>query len=79
MIKWLFRLIAFPLVIIFRVLGCFMVYIVHYLGLLCRLLSGMIFILVVLGFVTGLGTYEGLLKMSSVSFAFFLLIKLLGL
>lgn len=71
MIKWLLRLAMFPLVLILYALGWLATYIVHFSGMLCRLLSGMIFFWVVIGFLMGLGTDEQLVKMLVVGLAVF--------
>lgn len=63
MIKWLVRLALFPVLIILTLLEWCGTYIVHYSGMLCRLISGTIFTLVIVGFVTGLGNGEQLTKM----------------
>lgn len=73
MIKWLLQFIMFPMELILYALGCFATYIVHFSGILCRLISGMIFFWVIIGFLTGLGTGEQPIKMFAVGFAVFLL------
>lgn len=73
MIKWLLRLTMFPLVLILYALGWFAKYIIHFFGILCRFISGMIFFWVVVGFLTGFGTGEQLVKMLVVGLAVFLL------
>ena len=47
-------------------------------GMLCRFLSGMIFLLVVIGLLTGLGNEEQLVKMFLVGFTAFLLPQICG-
>lgn len=63
MIKWLIRLAFIPALIILTLLEWCGAYIVHYSGILCRLISGTIISLVVVGFATGLGNGEQLMKM----------------
>lgn len=78
MIKGLLRLAIFPLVLILYVLGWFATCIVHFSGMLCRLVSGMIFFWIIIGFLTGLGTGEQLVKMLAVGLAVFLLPQIGG-
>ena len=63
MTRRLIRLIVFPIVIALMILEWCGTYITHYSGMLCRLLSGMIFFWIIIGFLTGLGTNEHLTKM----------------
>lgn len=76
MIRCLIRLVVLPVAIVLYVLSWCGMYIVHYSGMLCRLISGTIFMLVTIGFVTSLGSGEQLKKMLIVSFAIFLIPQL---
>ena len=79
MTKWLLRLVILPLVLFFYILGWLATYIAHFSGILCRLISGMIFLLVAIGLFTGLGTEEQLVKMFLVGFVTFLLPQICGI
>lgn len=73
MLRCLLRLVAFPFVAILYILGLFVTYIVGYAGMLCRLISAVVFILAVIGWVTGLGFANQLIQMVLVGFIFFIL------
>lgn len=55
-------LVVYPVVVILHILALAVSYIIHYSRLLCRLASGMIFFAIVIGFLTGLGSGEQLIK-----------------
>lgn len=73
MIKWTLRLVTFPLIVTLYVLVWFAVYIIHYFGMLCRFISGVIFFWVVVGFLTGLGSGDHLAKMLAVGLAVYVI------
>ena len=79
MIRCFIRLVVLPALIIVHILEWFGMYIVHYSGILCKLIAGAIFMLVTIGFVTGLGNGEQLTKMLVVSFFIFLIPQLGGI
>ena len=64
---------AFLFVAILYILGLFVTYIVGYARMLCRLISAVVFILAVIGWVTGLGFANQLIQMVLVGFIFFIL------
>lgn len=78
MTKWLLRLALLPPVLVLYALEWLVTYIVHSSGMLCRFLSGTIFLLVVIGLLTGLGNEEQLVKMFLVGFTAFLLPQICG-
>ena len=78
MTKWFLRLALIPPVLVIYALEWLATYIVHFSGMLCRFLSGMIFLLVVIGLLTGLGNEEQLVKMFLVGFTAFLLPQICG-
>lgn len=73
MIKWILRLVTFPLIVTLYVLVWFAVYIIHYFGMLYRFISGVIFFWVVVGFLTGLGSGDHLAKMLAVGLAVYVI------
>ena len=79
MINCLIRLVTFPVVLALHVLLWGEMYVLQYLRMLCSFIAGTIFLLVTIGFVTGLGNGEQLTKMIVVSFAIFLVPQLWGI
>ena len=73
MIKWLLRLIAFPVMIILTILEWSGTYILHFAGMLCRLIAGMIFTLAVASYLTGLASGEEVMNTLVAGVAFFLI------
>lgn len=78
MIRWLIRLVLLPIMIILTVLEWCGTHVVHFSGILCRFIAGMIFTLVIIGFVTGLGLREHLIKILVVGFVFSLIPRIEG-
>lgn len=76
MINCLIRLITFPVVLALHVLLWGGMYVLQYLRILCSFIAGTIFLLVTIGFVTGLGNGGQLTSMLIVSFAVFLIPQL---
>ena len=72
-------MVILPTLIILHILEWCGMYIIHYSGMLCRLVAGTIFTLVVIGFATGLGSREHLIKILAVGFGFFLIPQIGGL
>ena len=73
MIRSLIRLVVLPALIILHILEWCGMYIIRYSGMLCRLVAGTLFTLVVIGFATGLGSREYLIKILTVGFGLFLI------
>lgn len=78
MIRWLIRLVLLPLMVVLTVLAWCGTYVVHFSGMFCRFIAGMIFALVIIGFSTGLGLREHLIKMLVVGFVFSLIPRIEG-
>ena len=79
MINCLIRLVTFPVGLALHILLWVGMYILQYLRILCSVIAGTIFLLATIGFVTGLGDGEQLMKMIIVSFAIFLVPQFWGI
>ena len=79
MINCLIRLVTFPVVIALHILIWCGMYVLQCSQMLCRFIAGMIYVLVIVGFVTGLGNGAQLTKMLIVSFAIFLIPQFWGI
>lgn len=78
MIRWLIRLVLLPIMIVLTVLEWCGTHVVQFSGIFCRFIAGMIFALVIIGFATGLGLIEHLIKMLVVGFIFSLIPQIEG-
>ena len=66
MARYLLMLILIPITAILWVLEWCGTYLVHFFGMLCRIVAGTILTLLVIGFVTGLGSGRQLIQMLAV-------------
>jgi len=79
MIRWLIRLVVFPVVIILTILEWSETYILHFAGMLCRLIAGMIFTLAVASYLTGLASGEEMMNTLVAGVAFYLIPRIGGM
>ena len=79
MIRWLIRLVVFPVVIILTILEWSGTYILHFAGMLCRLIAGMIFTLAVASYLTGLASGEEMMNTLVAGVAFYLIPRIGGM
>ncbi len=77
--KWLIRLAVLPVVIILTILEWSGTYILHFAGILCRLIAGMISILAVASYLTGLASGEEMLNTLVAGVAFYLIPRIGGM
>ncbi len=71
--KWLTRLAVLPVVVILTILEWGGTYIIHFIGMLCRLIAGTIFLLAVAAWLTGLSSFEETVNTLITGFIFYLI------